>query len=522
MSSLPAEWKQTIDTFTVDTNAVALGVLSLPGEMIWTNHGMQVLLGMDQGNADPLLWLVNPTFENLVNRAVEDGLIFSGLLTAGDGKHLSRSVTASVFHQHGQLLICAAYDVLQLDQQNRQMAAVNSHANNLQRQLLKEKLTLERAMADIRTSEARYRRLFESAILGIFQSTDEGRLLQANPEFARIFGYDTPETLLKGDIHIGQDLYVDPVKFKEIVSEISQGRKPVKIENRYRRKDGSTFTGSLHKWPVVGDRGELLHMEGFIEDIDERKRMEAQMLQARKMEAIGVLAGGIAHEFNNALSGMMGYLDLLSMSVEENPEAERYCQRMLRLSQRMALHAKQLLAYAKGGKYRPKNQHLSSLIQQETEEISKQRPAGIDIHLDLSPTCATVVIDETQMGMVLRILLENAVEALSTRPGGGTIRIGLDMRVVDEATAARYASLKPGRYVCLRMADNGPGMSKAVAERVFEPFFTTKFQGRGMGMAATYGIVKNHGGWIFVDTQEAKGTTIEIFLPPAETVAKSP
>ncbi len=522
MPPLPVEWKQTIDMFTADTKAVALGVISLTGEIIWTNRGMQVLLGMDQGNANPLLWLINPSFENLVDRATKDGLIFSGQLTAGDGGHLSRGVTASVFHRHGQLLICAAYDVLQLDRLNRQMAAINSHANNLQRQLLKEKLTLERAMADLSTSEARYRRLFESAILGIFQSTDEGRLLQANPEFARIFGYDTAETLLNGDIHIGQDLYVDPDKFKEIVSEISRGNKPVKVENRYRRKDGSIFTGSLHKWPVVGDRGELLHMEGFIEDIEERKRLEAQMLQARKMEAIGVLAGGIAHEFNNALSGMVGYLDLLGMALDGNPEAERYRQRMLSLSQRMTLNAQQLLAYAKGGKYRPKNQSLRPLIRQATAEIDRQRPAGIGIKVDLSPDCATVIIDETQMSMVMHILLENAVEALSTHEGGGRIHIGLDMRDVGEATAARYASLRPGRYVCLSLADDGPGMSNAVAERIFEPFFTTKFQGRGMGMAATYGIVKNHGGWIYVDSQEGRGTTVEIFLPPAQKETEGP
>ena len=174
-------------------------------------------------------------------------------------------------------------------------------------------------------------------------------------------------------------------------------------------------------------------------------------------------------------------------------------------------------AFAKGGKYRPKNQSLSPLIRQATAEIDRQRPADIDIHVDLSPSCATVVIDETQMSMVLRILLENAVEALNMHQGGGAIHIRLDMRVIDETTATRYASLKPGRYVCLSLADDGPGMDKAVAERIFEPFFTTKFQGRGMGMEAAYGIVKNHDGWIYVDTQEGKGTTVKIFLLPAET-----
>lgn len=517
MHTPPEVWLNTIQSFALNTLALPMGVFSTTGEIIWTNRGMKVLLGADQGNPDPILWLVNPSFDKLVKKADTEGEIFNGTLTAGDGLHLSRSVHAIVYHHRDQLLICATYDVMQLDGLNQKMAEVNRRTNNLQRQIMKQKMSLERTMAKLQKSEARYRRLFESAILGIFQSTSDGRLLEANPEFAKIFGYETPDAMLAGNIDIGRDLYADPIKFQKTVNDIVGAKRGVVVENSYVRKDGTTFVGHLHKWPVVDDQGNLRHMEGFIEDIDEQKRLEAQIQQAKKMEAIGVLAGGIAHEFNNALSGMVGYISLLEMSSNAGSKAKNYCQAMMDLSQRMSRLAQKLLAYAEEGRYRPRVQHLSPLIKLVTGEIKKnQRASDMDFTLDIDRDSPKVTIDEMQIRLVLTTLLENAVEALESSTEGGIISIRLSEKAIETTDDNTPGAITPGRYAHICVHDNGPGMSASVVGLAFEPFFTTKSQGRGMGLAAAYGIIKNHGGWISIESSEGAGTLVEMYLPSAQ------
>ena len=250
----------------------------------------------------------------------------------------------------------------------------------------------------------------------------------------------------------------------------------------------------------------------FLRDITARKRIEATASQIQKMEAVGALAGGIAHQFNNALSGITGHIDLLKLALPDHPTAIRYCEAMLKSARSMAGLTQQLLAYARGGKYQPRILSLADLVRDVLPIMEAADDKRIRIETALSPRTPRVHADAVQMRMVLLAVINNAAEAISKQTG--RIRIETFDARIDPAAAEAFAGLPPGSYAGLSITDNGNGMAEEIRRRVFEPFFTTHFPGRGLGMAAAYGVVKNHGGYIYVDSEPGRGTTVHILLPP--------
>jgi signal transduction histidine kinase len=244
--------------------------------------------------------------------------------------------------------------------------------------------------------------------------------------------------------------------------------------------------------------------------ITERKNIQARLQEAQKMEAIATLAGGIAHEFNNALCAVIPNIDLLKAKFPNNEEINKHTQPIHSSAQRMAHLTSQLLAYARGGKYRPKEISLNTLVQDTLPFMKHLIKSGILVKTDLAEDSCCVEADLTQMQMVLLAVMVNAAEAMDD---AGYIRLTTRRQEIDGDFAENHPDLKPGSYVSLTIEDNGSGMSKETRMRVFEPFFTTKFQGRGLGMAAVYGIVKNHGGLVIVDSEVGKGTLVYIYLP---------
>ncbi len=254
-------------------------------------------------------------------------------------------------------------------------------------------------------------------------------------------------------------------------------------------------------------------------DVDQKTkeilRYERQLLQAQKTEAIATLAGGIAHEFNNALSAVVGCLELFKLDFLENEKVLNDIEYVQPAIDRMSNLTSQLLAYAQGGKYHPQKLSLNDIVHDTLPNIQHTLDSSIKVDLKLHPDTWPVDADLLQMQMVLAAMLTNASEAFE---GEGHIRISTRNVYIDDVTSKHFADLSPGRYVSLEIEDNGKGMDERTRQRLFDPFYTTKFQGRGLGMAAVFGIIRNHDGWIKVDSEIGRGTLITVFLPIAADV----
>ena len=244
---------------------------------------------------------------------------------------------------------------------------------------------------------------------------------------------------------------------------------------------------------------------------------ERKIQNIQKMDAISTLAGGIAHEFNNALSGVMLNIDILKMTFSENRQIIKHVDASKRSAKYMAKLTKQLLAYAQGGKYKGMTKSFNELITDALPAAVHVVSPSIQVETNLPDDLYSVSADLTQIQMVLAAILANASEAIEVN---GRILIHAKDVKIDELCTENDHEILPGHYVCLTIEDNGAGMEKNTCRRIFEPFFTTRFQGRGLGMAAVYGIIKNHGGWVSVDSETGKGTKVRIFLPKAEIASE--
>ena len=269
---------------------------------------------------------------------------------------------------------------------------------------------------------------------------------------------------------------------------------------------------STGMWNKSPDGSEKIYLgaHGVARDISERKRLEAQFHQAQKMEAVGTLAGGIAHDFNNLLMAIQGYTSLMLLGIDPSHPHYEKLKSIERYVQSGAELTKQLLGFARGGKYDVKTIDITSLLSQTSQMFGRTKKE-IVVHCNIQKDLWPVEADQGQLEQVFLNLYVNAWQAM---PGGGTLSITAENLELPEASQRPY-NLSPGRYVKISVSDTGVGMDEKTQERIFEPFFTTKEMGRatGLGLASVYGIVKNHNGAIEVKSQKGKGTTFIIYLP---------
>jgi PAS domain S-box-containing protein len=249
---------------------------------------------------------------------------------------------------------------------------------------------------------------------------------------------------------------------------------------------------------------------------EERRRLEGQLEQARKMEAIATLAGGIAHQFNNLLSAVSGNIELMKLDDHDRQKYDRYFTPIENSIQRMAKLTGQLLAYARGGKYRVSRMSMIEFVRETLPLVEHTIKPSITLETDLPEKVSRVTMDVTQMQTVLSGILSNASEAIEK---AGHVLISCRDEHITAEQSKMTPGLVPGDYVVLSVMDDGKGMDEKTRQRIFEPFFSTKFQGRGLGMASVYGIIKNHEGWITVDSKPLRGTTVKIFLPAVKSEA---
>lgn len=373
-------------------------------------------------------------------------------------------------------------------------------------------------------SRRRFREIFSRSPIGIAVYDPNGLLVEANKSFMDIFGMSDP-------VHMqGLKLFDDPnissaVKARLFNGETVKYESPFDFDKVNELDLFETARSGIAYLEVVitpMEHGTDDYASGYlvqIQDITQRKlsEQEKKELQAQRMKSISTLAGGIAHDFNNALSGITINLDLLKMDLPNMASISRYLEAMHNAAQRMVNLTDHLLAYARGGKYWPKNISLSEFVQETLPMILQKIDPAIHVETNLASNISNIKADITQMYMLLSAVVTNAAEAME---GRGRIIITTGVKEIEEGFAKYRPGLTPGRYVCLTVQDDGTGMDAETRRKIFEPFFTRKFQGRGLGMAAVYGIVKNHDGWIWVDSQLGKGTVVGIYLPVIEAESK--
>jgi PAS domain S-box-containing protein len=378
----------------------------------------------------------------------------------------------------------------------------------------------ERAARALQESESRFRTIFEQAAIGMADSSLDARFIRVNQRFCEIMGYSREELL---GLTFREITHPDDLARDEgLVAQLRSGElSNLAVEKRYLRKDGGVVWAnlmlSLHRSPS----GDPLHFVAVVEDItgqkraeDERRYLERQLLQAQKMESVGRLAGGVAHDFNNHLTVIDGYCAMLLDEMGPGDPLREPVGEILLAGNRAAALTQQLLAFSRKQVAEPRVINLNDVVAEAGKMLSRLIGDDIEITAHLDAGLGSVVADPSQMSQVLVNLAINARDAM---PDGGRIVMETSNTDLDEGYAAQHAGVKAGPYVFLSIADTGAGMIPEVVQHIFEPFFTTKDigVGTGLGLSTVYGIVKQAGGWIWVYSEPGKGSTFKVYLPRA-------
>jgi len=290
-----------------------------------------------------------------------------------------------------------------------------------------------------------------------------------------------------------------------------------------KEKDGNVVWRDSRIFPIKDKNGKITHSIYMSEDITARKKAEEekenlqeQLFQSQKMESIGRLAGGIAHDFNNILTGIMGYAELLKMTFRDLSTLEgEAADVILKNAERATDLTKQLLGFARKGKYNPLPLNINDLIRDTVIISEKIFEKNIKVNFDLTKNVNIIEADKIQIDQVLTNIFINAKDAM---PMGGDITVKTENVYIDEEFAKKYPELESGKFVKISIADTGIGIPDEVRKHIFEPFFTTKGLGKGtgLGLATVYGIIKNHNGHVFCESEPGRGSTFTIYLPVSE------
>ena len=357
-------------------------------------------------------------------------------------------------------------------------------------------------------SERQYRELVENAHEGIWVVDENGVIIFANQRLSDILGY---EEMLDRNI----DQLVTPDRKRDLLQLLVQNMRGLVAQEEIQmlRKDGELVYTIISSVPIMeGDR--YKGSFAMVTDISDKKRMEAKLLHQQKMESIGTMAGGIAHDFNNILTGVLGYASLLKHRLQEQPETKRFVEIIETSSLRAADLVRQLLAFSRGTQPEDLQVVYSNRVIRETARLLESS-VGKDVmlELDLHPQIPPIAANTTQVQQAILNLCLNARDAM---PNGGKISIATAEVDLDGDSASDYQDLaiKPGKYVRIRVADDGIGIPQENLDKIFDPFFTTKEVGKGsgLGLAMVYGIVQNARGYVNVQSGEGKGTVFDLLF----------
>ncbi|MBN1883402.1 MAG: PAS domain S-box protein [Deltaproteobacteria bacterium] len=360
----------------------------------------------------------------------------------------------------------------------------------------------------LRESEEKYRRIFETSSDAIYLSTIDGSFIDVNPAGEKMLGY-TREELPNINII---ETYYNPDDFSLFIEKMKEEGFAANYPVGLKKRDGTPLECLITANLITDKTGLVIGFQGIIRDITEKKFLESQLFHAQKMEAIGALAGGMAHNFNNILVGIMGYSEyLLAKKQSEDPDYKA-----LKTINDATIKAsdltRRLLGIARGGDHKPISLNINDVIKRVLPLATGTFHKSIAIETILPPKLPTIEGDPGQLEQCLLNIFINARDAM---PNGGVLSITTYNTVLDEDFVKSHLESRVGDYVVVHISDTGIGMPSEVREHVFEPFFTTKghSDGFGLGLSSVYGIIKNHRGFVTVHSEEGKGTTFRLYFP---------
>ncbi|HEY8966271.1 MAG TPA: ATP-binding protein [Candidatus Methylacidiphilales bacterium] len=371
-----------------------------------------------------------------------------------------------------------------------------------------EKIVEERTSA-LRASEERFRTLFKDAAVGLYHADPLGNVLLANPTMLRILGHDPHDGAASLGLNLRQ--VGDPEERNALFVELLAKGEIRGRETSWKSRKGTLVhvRESIRAFRDVD--GALLYFEGSIEDVTERRNLEERYFQSQKVQAIGQLAGGVAHDFNNILTAILGYADLI-LEQPKDDEVPAHAVEIRKASERAADLTRQLLAFSRKQTLQPRVFDLNGTVADMDKMLRRLMGENIDIRTRLA---ADLGLTKADPGQVQQVILNLAVNARDAMPKGGHLTIETGNAHLDEAYLGADAETAPGDFVMIAVSDTGTGMPPEVKARLFEPFFTTKGEGKGtgLGLATCHGIVKQSGGHISVYSEPGIGTTFKVYLP---------
>ncbi|MFW6147243.1 MAG: PAS domain S-box protein [Thermodesulfobacteriota bacterium] len=403
-----------------------------------------------------------------------------------------------------------------LEERVKERTAQLRSANEELRQEITERKRTQEALHE---SQERYRQLFEQSRDPVFITSREGKLIDVNQAYLNLFGYSISELE-----HLkSQETYVNMDDRSRFQQEIEQRGSVTDFEVRLRKKDGHEIDCLLTATVREAENGSILGYQGIMRDITERKRaeeekrrLEAQLARAQRMEAVGTLAGGVAHDFNNILAAIVGYVELSMLHDIEDTVVKQNLKEVLMAGKRAKDLVNQILTFSRQSQNELKPVDITPIAKETLKLLRVSLPTSIEITQHLEADIGAIEANPTQIHQVLMNLCTNAAHALGEE--GGSLEVSITKVDIDAPPEPLDLDVGPGPYVKMSVRDTGHGMTSQVVEKIFDPYFSTKEKdkGSGLGLAVVHGIVKSHRGGIYVKSQPGMGTCFDVYFPRIE------
>ena len=386
------------------------------------------------------------------------------------------------------------------------------HKHKIEKQFSEGKITKK----TLKNSEGLYRLLFDSAPDGMNVLDKEGNIIDCNKSEELLCGYTRDELVGK---HITSLMSAVSVKIFSEMFQLLKQLKPIEGEIQIVRSDGKTVEVWCKSIPLIDEKSNVSGLLVYNRDITERKRIEQQLIQSQKMDTIGRLSAGVAHDFNNILSAITDFSNLIMSQLDVNNPISGQIEEIKKASDWGTSLARQLLAFSRKQVIQPKIVDLNSILLQRKEMLQYLIGKDIEMDLFLQPETGHVKADPGQIEQVVMNLIVNARDAM---PDGGKLTIKTEKLTLTEKDCEFDPKAYPGEFACLTVNDTGAGIDDTIIPQIFDPFFTTKKsgEGTGLGLSTVYGIVKQHNGWIDIDSEPGKGSTFRVYLPTNNIIAR--